>query len=844
MNESKPTSFPSFKRNALAAFDLEPHPNDPDKAIKRTDGVRFQLKADPGIISPYYKLGRDDKDKARIKFFKTEFVNYIKNTYKQFSNIRMTDVDTLSISENDPRISNNKLSPNVVPTNMQRVSNYAINNFRGGDYNNALDIRRVLASGATTVNTVLKQLKREADPSKYPYYSSLLGHLIHNAGKGFSPVVLIDDFPSFKRAGFVKHGAASHTELINDFGEVAGPVGLICASINGNAVRMLPHFFRHRDGSTPTLQDLMKEATIHFHASQGHLLVDSYIEYRGKIVRVSSKNAGEALSGGQGASVDGIFKSLDEIEANPEAKTAFETLLRNDPEYGRVFDRLRLVAGAFDNSELDSGMKGYVAQFKLLASLSGENADTTVTDSDVEILQALWDAAQSSDVNMHKFKHLLGAALGNRPDSDHRAALHPQYSAQVFTPQFANILRRFNLNRYGEPGTSGVEKIGGTEKYNEGRGWWKRTKKALVYHISKLINDDPKFSQLCTWILNHGAFTQIDMRYKIQDKTTLVMTNISATWPSTAVDSVKLVPLPSGDGFRYKLDINGGRGYDDRVNDKRLSAPPNDLDYSFGFRTTADKERTRKEMLPTLRDLARHSGDWATLNVTTAPNIDGRGSTSLQQPKFRGPDKIRDTRSTLQLDNFYKRLADKGYIDTVPDRNDPAARNRTALQLGLDILRGRSDEYLRDAIRFTINALWGMSTLKETDDDDDDGDVDSTVLTGAEARSARERAQRDATLAKNITNMLYLATVVNDYLRAASNKRSDAVLNGNAKYAQAVRELQQAVKTIDSGAWNAYKTVIAAREGGGRPQHSSTPITYPAIVFAKRGRKSAGEVDD
>jgi hypothetical protein len=70
--------------------------------------------------------------------------------------------------------------------------------------------------------------------------------------------------------------------------------------------------------------------------------------------------------------------------------------------------------------------------------------------------------------------------------------------------------------------------------------------------ITQQLNQNKKFSEICTWILNHSATVQIDL-YTSKDGGTnldearaqyggaLVLTNIVATWPSTRVDTIELL---------------------------------------------------------------------------------------------------------------------------------------------------------------------------------------------------------------------------------------------------------------------------------------------------------------
>jgi hypothetical protein len=847
LRESKPTSFRGIKQNSIAAFGLQPKSKTDDRLEVKPLKFQWVSKPDGRYKSRIYSYRDDIPRNDYENIIKAEFVDEFMTAAKRDGlSVTDRDLELIRFKENDPRIEGGKLTPNVVPTNIERVRQHA-QKFR--DASGTLNPRLVKRSGALTVNTIKSQIAQDAAEGKLPYYEILLDHLISNKGQAFKPVVLIDDLEKFKSAGFVKNRAPAVTELLNDFGEIAGPVGLICASINGNAVRLLPQFFKS-GGKTPTVDDLMKEATIHFHGSQGHMLVDSYIEYRGKVVRVSSKNAGEQLSGGQGASVDGIFKSLDEIAANPEAKTRFEQLI-SDGRYDAVFKQLRLVAKAFDPSELNEGLRGYIAQFKLLAELNDENPDITITDGDIAILKEIWQAANSTDIGMNDFKYLLGAAFGNQPDIDQRQSENPGYIAQVFTPKFAQLLRSFNLNRFGEPGISGVEKVRLDDDKNQKRGWWRRLKKALVFRVSKRINSDPKFSEFCTWILNHGAFCQIDTRYRLgDDKSSVIVTNISATWPSTAVDSVRLMPLPSGDGFRYKLDINNGSGFDAAAYNRVVSGGGNDLDYDFGFKTKEEREQGRVAMIPKALDLARNAKDWLELQVTTAQST-GRGNmkTGAQEiPGVAARRQItRGTRSSRILINFFNDLNKLGLnrpveVPKVDDERDVdlvTAYVAPTLELAQGILEGDLPDGLRKAIRYSINALWGMpSQLGEAEEDEEEDDDDSDDAPKIKPERARDIANRHATIAKTLMNLLYSCVRIYD-ARASDMKPTDA------EYLRREHDLLRWVAAVDRDSVPVFKQILA--QGPSNVKRVRANVAGPARVErpapARRGRPAAVRAD-
>ena len=837
-NESKPTSFGPIKQNALATFDLETKTiNGREKYDPRPASFQWIYKPDRDIESKIVAYETNVPANVLEEIYRDETLELAQATYPK---AKLSDLEIVRYSENEPKITGRRLEPNRVPSNIERVA-------QRGTYlrkdDSTLDLERVKQSGALTVATVRDQIKQWSGRGnqKMPYYLQFLDHLIQNKGRGFQPTVLVDDINKMKRVGF-----KGVTELLNDFGEIAGPVGLLSASINGNAVRVLSDFFRVGN-KKPTVDELMREATIHFHASQGHMLVDSYIEYRGRVMRVSSKNAGEELSGGQGASVDGIFQSLQEINSMPEARQRFETLIGGG-KYDQTLKNLRLVAKVFEGTEGDrDNLRGYLAQFELVNTLNtGSLTDQAIAVEPVDrkILQLIWRAADQSDVGMNDFKHLIGAALGNRPDLDQISdtGVGRELGRQKFTPGFAQLLRSFNLNRWGEPGTIGVEKFsyepapGEKPKVlpNSKRGWWRRLKKALVYRVSRLINSDPRFSELCTWILNHGAFCQIDTRYSLGggDKNQLVVTNISATWPSNRVDSVRLMPLPSGEGFRYKLDINGGRGFTD------MQATDTDIDYDFGFKTKRDRDDVSNRMLPTQLDLARNKGDWT--------SIDPKNKAIGRIPDARErKQSLRASRSSLILKGLFSDLADMDYIGRLPEpeyidremRNQDLVQAYTnpSLELAQRIIAGQLDSRLRNGIRYAINALWGMpvapefSNIFENDDDDDDKEETTVDQSDVDRMRYYQIARRHAVIAKTLANLLYYSGRVADALESSMDITDPSAWN------QRVSDLKTWVKAVrgdpvKGDIWPEFERVIASRQSS--PNRKPLPVSRVRVISA------------
>jgi len=76
--------------------------------------------------------------------------------------------------------------------------------------------------------------------------------------------------------------------------------------------------------------------------------------------------------------------------------------------------------------------------------------------------------------------------------------------------------------------------------------------------ITDTLNNSSRFNDLVTWLLNHSALVQIDLFAAKDDAYggRMVVTNIVATWPSTQVDSIKLIS-GTADDLRFMIAVNG-----------------------------------------------------------------------------------------------------------------------------------------------------------------------------------------------------------------------------------------------------------------------------------------------
>jgi len=759
-NSIQPTDYTSVKANAERVFgdELGFYVVEKNNPTNRTAVFSYE---ENDIVGDK-EIQEEEKKQALDNFTKKHGLKKI--TGKR-GKISFPDAVVVPVYAQSPDLNpDGTVNPAELPTYSQRVSNTR------GDYTDSrgkLLPEKLLELGVITADNVKKVLRNHPSHTLNEKYTDRLIDRLLTPG-AWTPQIIIDNVAEFNLKTRIQPG-----KYLSDFGEIAGPLGLVCKSINGNGVRMLPYFFAGGDTKIPSAKDIKKEATIHFHPSKTHSLVDSYIEFRGQVVRVSSKAAGGELSGGSGASFIGIFQSIAEISKTKEGVDAFNKLLRSRPQALASLNKLKILANVA--SEDDTKEIGWLTKVQLIKDLidsSEKNIyNIAVTDSDIEILKTLWTAAGENLSNMHEFKRVIGRALGSEvdarlPDSD--------LGVGEFSPGFKNIIRSFNLNKYGEPGRSNIEDPKQTDAYNSTRGWWDRFQGSLVNAIANIVNRDPDFSFLCTWILNHGSFIQIDLRSIENSKTEqLIITNISATWPSTAVDKVTLVPVSKSSGFSYKLLINSDRDWPEvasNFTDPELAKIYSDD--TFGFTDAKTVKNLRDASKIAKYDLLRFNRQWAELLKKSEYANYPDSKKSKEGEKTRN----KSTNATLVLNSTFKNLATANIIWS----SNPQA---TVNDLVARILKGELDpQFLTYVDRSAEYALRYFHTLSDnpdewlnehrllenTDDEDDDEDDDGEIP-GVKSvkitRTDRERAVRDLTRARNLIEPIYFAVQIDNALR-------------------------------------------------------------------------------
>jgi hypothetical protein len=636
ISEAKPSEISTFKNRGYNAFGIS--------------GIRVYYNKNNISIN----VGFDYEPELPLFIQEKDAIDTVFDRYqKDFPSLKIEDLKVSPITSDDniPSLdktdaNNPKLNPNQVDTPIQRIQQYT----RKSD-------GKIFDNEQTTVANIRNIIDDSIqDEKRKPYYTNFLNYLINRTGLGFKPFVLVDNVQDYENAGF-EVGAFDKEnrfkDLVTDFGEIASPVGLICKSINGNATRMISQILGEND-----IEKLKENATIHFHPSQTHELVDSYIEYNGNVLRISTK-AGKDLSNGSGASLMGVYKSLEEINANPEASRMLQELLRNK-DYREAFRWLEILAKVIEpeieseesvsgNTRANKVLESIMNQIDLLNSINGQEL---ITDSDKEIIRKIWGPNGSNKMMNSKKSH-FGAALDSVSDIH---SLDPSIVNGIgkFSDNFKKFVKTSILTRpFNQPSiSSGSDTY---KKMESNKGWWLKIKKALIYHIATGLNKKEQFSKLCTWILNHGSFCQVDIIFdpagnkelntvvkerrtpKELDKQKLVVTNIVATWPSTVINEVYLLPEVLNDGFKYKLTLNRNEPpSDDQLRDlvSKLKSDNNDIlkDQLFGF----DLNEYSDIIMPNKEDLALSFNDWINQAVTHAKKSwDDENGTELTQYKKR-----------------------------------------------------------------------------------------------------------------------------------------------------------------------------------------------------------------
>jgi hypothetical protein len=501
VDQAKPTDFSKFSDIAKNTFAQ-------NKFYIQVKGVDKSRQE--------YPLDKSKDTKAQIAAATKEFLAYQKNVY----NKRLVTKDLEVITSNlSPTEKNNRLDTNnLLPTAKQNITTYV---------NNSV-IEKLAKSHTTITLQNIRQLTKQSKLNGYKgqqsMYDNLFSHFIDNPGQKEYPLTIIDDLATLT----TNNNFYTQASIAADFGEVLGPIALLTNNLNGNANRIILDFLKAKS------YDELKTATIHFNPNTNDPLVDSYVEYQGNIVSISSK-----AQGGAGAGAKGLFNALNEIKQNPEALKLFNKEILRNPEYKKAYDLLALIANDDDIS--------WKIKFDALKMVS----PTSITDADIATIEKLYQLS----------KPQLSQSIQQLMTTSNKNS---------FSPGFKKMYESF------------------TQRSKAGKNAWGKLLKATIFTTTSIINRNPIYSNLCTWIFNHGAIIQVDMIHNMakvpnitddepelaeaaaQKTIPFIINNFIGTWPSNRTETVEFVEEPAGDGLSIRLTVNKHK---DQFGKNAASAP-------------------------------------------------------------------------------------------------------------------------------------------------------------------------------------------------------------------------------------------------------------------------------
>ncbi len=445
------------------------------------------------------------------------------------------------------------------------------------DLSDAATIKKIAAADAITLKNI-RQIANTGD-KRTKIFTGILDEFINNPGTKNFPVTVLNDTTQIVKT----YGFDNTADIINDFAEVLAPVGLLTDNLNGNGQRLIADFL-----GANSMQELANGATMHFQPGRNFPLVDSYVEYNGRVVSISSKS-----NGGAAASFAGFSNSIREIEENPTAKKMFDELLSN-PRFAQAYEVLKAIIStdtedeelieaktstakiekSGGNVKMTTGMlsmESYIDRAYTLINLLKRTAIGRTTLQNIELT--------SDDVKLMKsfIKDKNVSTLGAWKDNDKLTADFQQMFDK-FSPGFKHLFVYYRSpeNAMGRAFQQG-NKLTTVKTKNS---IWTAFKNGCAFHINNALNKDQAYSDLATWIFNHGAIIQVNFvtsqgynwstKHKNYDfrgngyltqanknAQPLVFYNMIATWPSTGVDAVTFEWGAGEDTVRNRMNADG-----------------------------------------------------------------------------------------------------------------------------------------------------------------------------------------------------------------------------------------------------------------------------------------------
>jgi hypothetical protein len=574
-----------------------------------------------------------------------------------------------------------------------------------------------------------------------PLLASILGHYINNPDRGSAlyPLQIVPNVAQLPR----QYKIAVSNAISVDFGEVVAPLACVTGNITGNAARLLKEFLNV--GST---KDLMRGATIHFNPGTTDPLVDSFIHCVGKdglgrVVSISSKghNAGGAATGG--TSANALTVAIEEIKTNQTALKLLNTLLK-DQQNRRMFDIVSIIGDKVIGSKYEKTLR--------LLQLLDSGYSKAELFSDLKVAKSFGDTAPGRNA-FGKFSQYIQARVKETP-----AKRGKEEGEDSFT-----LFMRSSNNK-----------------------------------IAQLLNGDPKFSETCAWVLNHSAIIQVDL-YTSKDskKTTteargrassgadyggaVVVTNVVATWPSTRVDSIKLLENAAGSDMRFILSVNG---YAQQFPERAASQKYSDTDFKdsilaqHGDRDDSD--------LTTAKDW-RNAGVGA---PRTAVEIPDRDNTIQPPEEYTPPQNTKSANQQRVREPRQPKIRVSGTTGAVSVPSSTVEKINTffktngAPSLSVNNIVNYCWDLLTGQQPITTNFITSFKTLVNTNPDveqilaaDPDHGINLNIL--AEARLIDAESQ------------IHILATLFWTLVAVKNK------NNSAMYAQAIENVQKMIQKLN-----------------------------------------------
>jgi len=438
--------------------------------------------------------------------------------------------------------------------------------------------------GAINLKNIYDVFKKTYSQQKQNIiFKSLLKRFIDNPGKrsGIYPFTILDDITDLSK----KYDFKDVTTIPTRFGEVLGPVGIITDNVSGNANDVILDFL-----GAKSHRELMNSATIHFNSAGNDKLFDGFIEYNGNVLSISSK-----ANGSLGTSISSINLAIAEIKRLASKNAELRNKLKEITE-GRYSNYYKLLLSLVQ--EIPKHHKNLLVY---QASNSNYKDETLIKD-----LEEFSILSKKSNIPSAEITTTLPKDFNFSSDL---VKLYEKYKGELSSSKNISNRSVIDILNY-----------------------------ALVKEGLSYLNDDGNFSNLIIWIFNHSATLQVDTftesnfgkkdpikKSSTGERNPLIMTNIRATWPSTAIHKAEL--LEDSDRVSFRLKLNGSG-----VTKSEKETGVSDVEIGTSKETIL-KNKQRFQEPDEFSNVSSRSDIYALSNPNTvAPGLDLVGDKTAKQP--------------------------------------------------------------------------------------------------------------------------------------------------------------------------------------------------------------------